>query len=83
MLHNNLPSYLFKLIAGINNSYATWSAQNNQISSLNTKNSFFKNSFFPVVIAEWNNLDVNICNSTYSNVFKNSILKFIRPKQSN
>ena len=29
---------------------------------------------------EWNKIDVNICNSTFSNVFKRFILKFIRPE---
>ena len=40
----------------------------------------FKNSFPPAVITEWNNFDVNTCNCTTCNVFKNSILKFIRPE---
>ena len=29
---------------------------------------------------EWNNIDVDICNSTTCNAFKRVILKFIRPE---
>ena len=71
IFHKKLPSCPFKLIPSINNSYASWSAQNNPVSFLYTKSSFFKNSFFPAVLAKWNNLDVNIRNSTYCIVFKN------------
>ena len=43
------------------------------------KHNFFQNSFFPSVVIEWNKLDLNIRNSESLNVFKNSLLKFIRP----
>ena len=46
---------------------------------IKTRHTFFKNSFFPSTIIEWNNLDHNIRNSSSFNVFRNSILKFIRP----
>ena len=42
--------------------------------------SFFKSSFFPVVIIEWNKIDVHIRNSGSCNVFYRIILKFIRPE---
>ena len=38
------------------NSYATRSAQNNQIFFLNAKTGYFKNYFCPAVIGEWNSL---------------------------
>ena len=38
-----------------------------------------KNSFFPSTITEWNKLDHNIRNSSSFNIFRKSILKFIRP----
>ena len=42
---------------------------------------FFKNFFFLAVIAEWNNLDISIHNYSFScHIFKNLILKFIRPE---
>ena len=38
-----------------------------------------KNSFFPSVIIEWNNLDSNLRNSKSISVFKEKILNFIWP----
>ena len=49
------------------------------IPSLIFKHNFFKNTFFPSTILEWNKLDPSLRNSSSYNVFKNSILKFIRP----
>ena len=56
------------------------SVQKSKILFLKTKTNFFKNSFFPAVILEWNNLDVNIRNSASCNFFKRVILKFTRPE---
>ena len=49
------------------------------IPSLGFKHNFFKNAFFPSTILEQNKLDPSVPNSATYNVFKNSILKFIRP----
>ena len=78
MFHEKSPTYLFHLIPPINNVYATRSSQSNKISSFKTRHNFFKDSFFPAVISEWNSLDVNIRNSS-STVFKKELLKFISP----
>ena len=40
---------------------------------------YFANSFFPYTINEWNNLSPEICKSVSYEVFKNSLLKFVRP----
>ena len=40
---------------------------------------FFKNSFFPSTITEWNKLDHEIRHSSSFNIFRKSILKLIRP----
>ena len=80
ILHSKSPSYLFNLIPENNNLYASRSALNNQIPFFNVKTNFFKNSFFPAVITEWNNLDISIRNSSSCHIFKNLILKFIRPE---
>ena len=37
-----------------------------------------RSSFFPAVIIEWNNLDINVRNCSSINVFKKEPLKFIR-----
>ena len=46
------------------------------------KPQFFKNSYFPSTIIEWNKLDSNIRNSETLDIFKSKILKFIRPTAS-
>ena len=74
------PSNLFELIPPKNNVYATRSYQSNKISSFKTIHNFFRDSFFPVVISEWNSLDINIRNSSSINVFKKELMKFIRPE---
>ena len=45
----------------------------------NVKHSFFKNSFFPSTISEWNKLDPGIRNSESLTIFRKNILHFIRP----
>ena len=42
------------------------------------KDRFLENSFFPVTITEWNDLDYSLRNALSINVFKKNILKFIR-----
>ena len=71
------PGYLTELIPTRNEAYQTRQLTN--ISSLSFKHNFFKNAFFPSAILEWNKLDPSLRNSANYNVFKNSILKFIRP----
>ena len=46
------------------------------------RHGFFKNSFFPSTAIEWNKIDKNIRKSERLNIFKKSILKFIRPSQN-
>ena len=46
---------------------------------IKTKRNFFKKSFFPSAIIEWNNLDPNLRNSKSISAFKEKILNFIRP----
>ena len=40
---------------------------------------YFKNSFFPSAISEWNKLDLNIRNSASLNAFKKKLVTFIWP----
>ena len=80
IFHKKSPSYLFQLIPPNNNVYATRSSQSNKISSFKTRHNFFKDSFFPAVISEWNSLNIDIRNSSSINVFKKELLKFIRPE---
>ena len=57
--------------------YSTRSSQINNISNIKTRSNFFRNFFFPSPIIEW--LDRDICNSDSLNIFKLSLLKFIKP----
>ena len=47
-----------------------------------TKHDFFKNPRFPSVVIEWNTLDPSLRRCDSYNVFKSSILKFIRPSSN-
>ena len=75
-LFNSKNPYLFKLIPSRIASYAIRNMDN--IPFFKT-HSFLKNSFFPSTVIEWNDLDHNIRNSSSFNIFRRSILKFIRP----
>ena len=75
------PQYLFSLIPEKTHAYATRNVDN--IPCFKIRHNFFKNSFFPSTIIEWNNLDPNLRNSKSFIDFKNSILKFIRLSPSN
>ena len=52
----------------------------NNIPLFNIKHEYFRNSFFPSTIIEWNKLNNNIRNSESVSAFKKQILKFIRPR---
>ena len=64
--------YLFHLISVRCTSYAARTKSN--IPLIKTKHNFFKNSFFPSDILEWNNLDANLQNSKSISVFKEKYL---------
>ena len=63
------PGYLTKLIPTRDEAYQTKHVAN--IPSLSFKHNFFKNTFFPLTILEWNKLDSSLQNSDSHNVFKN------------
>ena len=71
------PKYLFSIIPSSNANSITRNRAN--IPLLSSRTEFFKNSFFPNTIKEWNNLNITIRNSLTLSSFKNNILKIIRP----
>ena len=77
ILKNKTPQYLFKFIPEKSSYYST--RNNENIPLMKVKHNFFRNSFFPSTIIEWNNLDPNLRNAESFSVFKSNILKFIRP----
>ena len=76
---NKSPSYLYDLIPHRVNFYSARSSQIDNISNIKTSSNFFRNSFFPSTITEWNKLDCDIRNSDSLNIFKLLFLKFVRP----
>ena len=76
IIKNQSLSYLFQLVPSPNIRYISSNSEN--ISQLRTKHGFFKNSFSPSTIKEWNKKDPHIKKSKSI-----SILKFIRPKPYN
>ena len=74
------PKYLFNIIPITGSRHNT--RNTNNIPQFKVKQNFFRNSFFPSAVIEWNKLDLNISNSETLNIFKKSLLKFIRPSGS-
>ena len=72
------PKYLYNLIPSVDRFYNT--RNNTNVPSFNCRAEYFKNSFFPNVITEWNKLDINIKSMTSYTAFKNALLSFIRQK---
>ena len=71
------PDYLFQLIPPKKSSYTTRNADN--IPLFKFRYNFFKNSFFPSTVPEWNKPAPDLRNSGSFSAFKKSILNFIRP----
>ena len=57
--------------------------RNNNFPTYNCQTGCFKYSFFPSILNDWFQLDINIRNSESISLFKSRILAFIRPNQSN
>ena len=74
---NKSPNYLYNYVSTVNQSYQTRSGDKFLHMCCRTK--YFANSFFPYTIKEWNDLSPEIRKSVSYEVFKNSLLKFIRP----
>ena len=72
-----LPQYLFDLIPQNNNIYNTRNTR--KFGAFHCRTDFFKNSFFPYTLGEWNKLDTKTCNSNSFLAFRKIILKLIRP----
>ena len=74
---NNSPCYLFNIIPIRSPACSTGNQVN--IPLFKTNHNFFKNSFLPSTIIEWNNLDPTLRNSDTYGTFRSAILKLIRP----
>ena len=72
------PPYLFNLVRNNNRRQITRNLNNLLIFRVNHE--YFKNTFYPSAVLEWNKLDSFIRTSETFMLFKKRILKFIRPK---
>ena len=80
ILKSQSPKYLYSIILVHDMSYMLYRTRRcNKIPAINAKHDFFKNTFFPSTIIEWNKLDWKIKNSESIETFKKRILSFIRP----
>ena len=71
------PSYIYNLLPSIKSSRR----RVNLFNSFSCKSEYLKNSFIPNGINEWKKLDPDIRSSNSYNLFRNTLLKFIRPTQ--
>ena len=77
VLKSESLSYLFNTIPNSNNrQHQTRNSGN--IPSFFAKHDYFKNSFFPSAITQWNKLDCCIRNADSFKVFRKRLLSFIR-----
>ena len=74
---NKSPNYLYNYVSTVNQSYQTRSGD--KFLHVCCRTEYFANSFFPCTIKEWNNSSPEIRKLVSYEVFKNSLLKFIRP----
>ena len=73
----NCPTYLTNILPNRQTSYNT--ERNNLYYIYRANTNYFKNSFFPYSVNEWNKLTCDIRNSNSILIFKISLLGFIRP----
>ena len=73
----NKPVYLVNLIPTKNSNYSTRHAD--KLALFHPKHNFFKISFFPSTVIQWNKLDPNLRSAASLSAFKKNLLKFIRP----
>ena len=71
------PSYIYDLLPPLRTSRR----HVNSFNLVSCRSEYFKNSFVPNLIYEWNKLDYDMCSSASYNLFINTLLKFIRPAQ--
>ena len=78
VVSNKLPAFIYDIILPVRRSQR----HPNTFNSISCRTEYFKNSFFPCVIGEWNKLNPEIRRSGSYNIFRKSILNFIRPSAS-
>ena len=78
VVSTKLPAFIYDFILPARQSQR----HPNIFNSFSCRTEYFKNSFFPSVIGEWNKLNPDIRSSGIYNIFRKSLLNFIRPSAS-
>ena len=78
VVSTKLPAYIYDFIPPLRQSQR----HPNTFNSFSCRTEYFKNSFFPCVIGEWNKLNSEIRRSGSYNIFRKSVLNNIRPRAS-
>ena len=78
IMFNKVPKYIYELIPPFRHSFRN----SNLFTSFTCRTKYFKSSFFPSFISDWNKLDSKIRNSTSYLTFKNALINFIRPSHN-
>ena len=81
IIYEKSPKYLYDLVPK-HNQFVNL-RNRNRIPNIFCRTEFFRNSFLPSVINEWNKLDASIINSETFSIFRSSLLKKIRPTAKN
>ena len=74
VLSTGQPSYIYDLLLQLR----SFRRHVNSFNLFSCKSEYFKNSFIPNVIYEWNKLDPDIRSSASYNLFRNILLKFVK-----
>ena len=78
IVNNKSPSYLKKYLPEFQYSYNI--DRKSLYRCFKSSSDYFKNSFFPYCVREWNQLSSEIKQSKFLSIFKKSLLQLIRPK---
>ena len=78
VVSTKLLAYIYDIIPPVSQSQR----HSNTFNSISCRTEYFKNSFLPCVIGEWKKLNPEIQRSGSYNIFRKSILNFIRPSAS-
>ena len=78
VVSTKLPAYIYDFIPPVKQ----YKKHPSIFSCFSCRTEYFKNSFSPCVIDEWNKLNPEIRSSDNYNIFRKSLLIFIRPSAS-
>ena len=77
IIHDKTPQYLYNIIPKAHHNFNT--RYQSRIPQFLWRSNYFKNSFFPYTIKEWNKLEPAITLADSLDVFKKLLLKTVRP----